>query len=259
MKTMRVVILEDEPPAMAQLVTAVKEYSMDIEVIGTYATVREAKAAFENGLSPDLVLADIHLSDTSSFRLFDEVTIRCPVVFVTAYDAYLLRAFERGAIDYVLKPLEKERLFAALDKYLRLREHFVGRIQEVSMELSSGVPVAPKPRFKERILARRGMDLLAIPVERIAWFMSEHRLTIVCEKTGARHLVDETLNEVTEALDPRRFFRLSRNYLAQVDAIASFRSAGKGRLSVQLEPRPDDDVVVSQERAAEFREWVLGR
>jgi two-component system LytT family response regulator len=136
----------------------------------------------------------------------------------------------------------------------------VGRVKELAAELAQGAGTKGKAaRPRERILARRGMELLAVPVERVAWFMSEHRLTIVCEKDGARHLVDETLGELEEALDPRRFFRLNRRFLAQVDAVKSFRSVGKGRLGVALEPRPDDDVVVSQERAAVFRDWVEGR
>lgn len=257
---MRVMILEDEPPAMAQLVRAVKAYDPGVEVVGTMASVREAEKALAGGLAPDLILADIHLSDTTSLDLFDRVEVGCPVVLVTAYDAYLMRAFERGAIDYVLKPIEPARLAVALDKYLRLRSHFMGRVKEVAAELSPGSGAkARAARPRERILARRGMDLLAVPVERVAWFTSEHRLTIVCEKGGARHMVDETLGELEEALDPRRFFRLNRQYLAQVDAVKSFRSVGKGRLGVVLEPRPDDDVVVSQERAAEFRDWVEGR
>jgi DNA-binding LytR/AlgR family response regulator len=228
---MRVMILEFEPPAMQQLVLAVESYDRDIEVIAQLGSVREAVKALAGGLSPDLILANIHLSDTTSLELFDRVEVSCPVVFVTAHDAYLLRAFERGTIDYVLEPIEPARLAAALDKHLRLR--------------SQGKAARPR----ERILARRGMELLAVPVERVAWFMSEHRLTIVCEKGGARHLVDETLGELEKALDPRRFFRLNRR----------FRSVGKGRLGVALEPRPDDDVVVSQERAAVFRDWVEGR
>jgi two-component system, LytTR family, response regulator len=260
MTTMRILILEDEPPAMEQLVLAVKQYSPEVEIAGTFGSVREAASALAKGISVDLLLADIHLSDTTSLRLWDQAAVACPVVFVTAYDAYLLQAFERGAIDYVLKPIDQDRLSAALDKYLRLRAHFTGRVKEALAELSA--PTAAKGkggRFKERILARRGMDLLAVPVPRVAWFMSEHRLTMVCEKGGARHMVDETLGELEEALDPRRFFRLNRQFLAQVDAITSFRSVGKGRLGVTLEPRPDDDVVVSQERAAEFRDWMEGR
>lgn len=113
--------------------------------------------------------------------------------------------------------------------------------------------------LRERVVARHGLDLLAIPIERVAWFMSERRLTIVCEKTGARHLVDERLGELVETLDPRRFFRVNRQFLAQVEAVKSFHPVGKGRLGVLLDPDPDEDVVVSQERAAEFRAWVEGR
>lgn len=133
--------------------------------------------------------------------------------------------------------------------------------RRVRATLQGGEPPAKGKgaRPRERVLARHGLDLLAIPVVRVAWFMSEHRLTIVCEKGGARHMVDETLGELAGTLDPRRFFRVNRQFLAQVDAVKSFRPVGKGRLGVLLDPDPDEDVVVSQERAAEFREWVQRR
>lgn len=110
-----------------------------------------------------------------------------------------------------------------------------------------------------RIWARRGFERVVIPVERVAWLASDHRLTIVCERDGACHMVDDTLSALEGALDPRRFFRLNRKYLVHVDAVQGFRPAGRGRLSVRLAPAPDGEIVVRQERAAAFRAWLEGR
>jgi two-component system LytT family response regulator len=185
------------------------------------------------------------------FRLFEEAEVRCPVVFTTAYDAYVIEAFERNAIDYVLKPVQRERLAQALNKYVRLGEHYTGRL------LASGA-AAPGAGGIERVVARKGAAFVAVPVPRIAWFTTEHKLTILVDRGGGRLMVDTPLHELEERLDRRRFFRLNRQYLAQIDAIERFRSAGKGRVSVTLQPAAPDEVIVSQECAAAFRAWIGG-
>ncbi len=158
---------------------------------------------------------------------------------------------ERNAIDYLLKPIEAERLARAMDKYTALREHFGGKLAALANELA-------KPSSEPgRVLARRGAGFVPVPMERIAWFTTEYKQTVLVDRAGKRLLVDETLAELETRLGAR-VFRLNRQYLACACAIASFESAGRGRFHVTLEPRPDDDVVVSQEAAAAFRSWVGG-
>lgn len=251
--SLRVLILEDEPLAALQLQEAVLAWDPGTRILGVAESVRRGVEILGAVAGPDLVLADIQLADGLSFRLFEEAEVRCPVVFTTAYDAYVIEAFERNAIDYVLKPVQRERLAQALNKYVRLGEHYTGRL------LSAGAgPMAPGGAGLERVVARKGAAFVAVPVSRIAWFTTEHKLTILVDRGGGRLMVDTPLHELEERLDRRRFFRLNRQYLAQIDAIERFRSAGKGRVSVALQPAAPDEVIVSQECAAAFRAWIGG-
>jgi two-component system LytT family response regulator len=256
---LQVVILEDEPHAALQLAASIRAWehtsALGVEVSAVAESVRDAVALLRDRPAPDLVFADIRLADGLSFRVFDEVRVDCPVVFATAYDQYAIAAMTANAIDYLLKPIEPARVARALDKYLRLREHFRGKVVGLASALSS--PYGEAARVG-RVLARKGPAFVPLSVDRIAWFTTEHKLTLVVDVTGARLVVDESLGELEARLDPRAFFRLNRQVLAQASAVKRFRSGGKGKLLVTLEPPADDEVVVSQEIAASFREWMAG-
>lgn len=251
---MRILIFEDEAPAAAQLVSAIRAWGGGAEIAGVAESVREAVELLRRGPEPDLVFADIRLADGLSFRVFEEVAVRCPVVFATAYDEHTLAAMAANAIDYLLKPIQPARVAQALDKYVRLREHFSGRL----LGLADALRSPPSARRPERVLARRGAAFVAVPLEQIAWFQTEHKLTLLVDRSGARLVVDEPLGELEARLDPRLFFRLNRQVLAHASAIARFRSGGKGKLLVTLSPAADDEEVVSQENAAAFRAWIAG-
>ncbi len=247
--SLRVLLLEDEPPALAQLERAIRLWDSSVPVLGGLASVRAAVDWLRVHPEPDLVFADVRLSDGLSLRVFDEVRVACPVVFTTAYDSYAMRAMEQNAIDYLLKPIEAKRVAQALDKYVRLRQHFGGKLAALAASFRDD---AASPA---RVLARRGAGFVAVPIERVAWFTTQYKQTVLVEQTGNRLLVDEALGDL-EARLGAQVFRLNRQYLACAEAIAGFESAGHGRVLVTLEPRPDDDVVVSQESAPAFKAWI---
>jgi DNA-binding LytR/AlgR family response regulator len=248
---MRLLILEDEAPAAAQLTAAIHAWNEGARVIGVAESVREAVRFLREEPEPDLIFADIRLADGLSFRVFEQVTVRCPVVFATAYDQHVIEAMEQNAIDYLLKPTQPARVAQALDKYVRLREHFRGRLEGLAEAVA-------RPASPGRVLARRGAAFVAVPLDRVAWFTTEHKLTLLVDRAGARLIVDEPLGELEARLDRRLFFRLNRQILAHIGAVVRFRSGGKGRLLVTLDPPADDEVVVSQEAGAAFRAWIAG-
>jgi DNA-binding LytR/AlgR family response regulator len=244
---LRILILEDEPLAAAQLQRALVRWDADTTVLDVIGSVKRAIDRLREGPEPDLVLADIRLSDGASLRVFDEVRVACPVIFTTAYDAYVVQALERNAIDYLLKPIEDARLALALGKYLRLREHFGGKLAALAREMAGGDP--------SRVIARSGASYVAVPMDRVAWFTTEHKLTLLVDTDGKRLMVDESLGDL-EARLGAKVFRLNRQYLARAEAVAAFRPAGRGKLSVDLVPPAEDEVLVSQEVAGAFRGWM---
>ncbi|MEZ4320171.1 MAG: LytTR family DNA-binding domain-containing protein [Myxococcota bacterium] len=236
---MRIVVLEDERPALEDLCAAIARCRPQSVIEATHDSLASAEAWFATQPEPDLVFADVRLTDGRSLDLFARLPLSCPIVFVTAYDRYTLEALEAGGIDYLLKPVEDHHVARALDKVDRLHAHFRTR--------ESG---------RQRIVVRRARAQRPIDTEDIAWFCTEHRLVYLVTTAGERFVVDQTLSALASELDPRRFFRIGRSWLVSVGSVRAFRPCGKGRLRLELEPPSGQDAIVSAEVAAEFRAWL---
>lgn len=249
---MRIVIVEDERPAAERLRNVLIEYDERIQVIAHLQTVAETVQWFSVHPSPDLLFLDVQLSDGLSLEVFRTTTVSCPVVFTTAYDAYVLDAFECNSIDYLLKPVRPERLAEALRKYEQLRRHFTGDVAE-TLRQNLG---RPHRRFRTRLIVKRGTAFVSLESAEIQYAYSEQKTTFIVDREGARYLCDEALTVLEEQLDPGSFFRLSRKYLAHIDSVTSFRPISRGRIRVDLLPPAPEPVVVSQEKAARFRSWM---
>ena len=247
----RVLIIEDEAPARTRLAALLGEASPPCAVAGSVDSVAAADKWLRTQPAPDLIFADIQLGDGLSLDYFHAAPPPCPVVFVTAHDEYLLEAFATHGIAYLLKPVKRAALDTALQKYRDLGRHFAGSIANLAFSLT---PPVAAPR--QRILAQRGNSFQPVAIVDVAYFFSENKLTFLVTRAGERCLVNEPLTSLATALDAAQFFRLNRNFVAQASAVKSFSSVGKGRLSVQLVPRPADEVLVSQENASAFRAWA---
>ncbi len=243
----RVAILEDEKPAREGLVRALRRFDPAIEIAFVAASVAEAVRRLGGGPPPDLILADIQLSDGLSLAAFETVPAPCPIIFCTAYDEHVLEALRRGGIDYLVKPIEEARLHEALAKYLRLRAHFAGRPAEVARALQ-----APERRG---VVARHERDFVPVPIEQIAYFVAEDKTVVLVHRSGARYGIERTLTELEAELPGDRFFRANRSFLVHRAAVRRFRPWFKGRLALDLDPGAED-VIVSQENAARFRGWM---
>lgn len=245
----RIFILEDEAPARERLAALLGAATPPCSVVGTADSLAAAEKWLRAHPAPDLVFADIQLGDGLSLELFRRTPPPCPVVFTTAYDDYLLEAFATHGIAYLLKPVKPAALDAALRKYRELGRLFAGNLASLAASLE-------KPARRQRILAQRGTTFQPVAIADVSYFFSENKLTFLVTRTGEKCLVNEPLTALAGELDPAQFFRVNRNYLAHASAVKSFSSVGKGRLTVQLLPRPADEVLVSQENAADFRAWA---
>jgi len=251
---MDLLIVEDEAPAAERLRDMLHAARPEATLHGPCASVAEALAWLAAHRPPDLAFLDIQLADGPSFEIVRHGALACPVIFTTAYDAYVLAAFEANGIDYLLKPLRAEHVERALARYDQLRDHFTRDLAEVLARL----PWRPAPAFRSRFLVRKGAEWLPLAVEEIAYFVSAQKLTFAVVRGGQRFLLDEPLAAIEAAVDPLRFFRLNRQVLAQVQGVRRVRSVDKGKLEVALDPDPGRPVTVSEERASSFRTWLAG-
>ena len=248
---MRVVIIEDEKPAIQKLQKAIENIDREIEVAGILNSIQESVEWFNANPSPDLIFMDIELSDGLSFQLFDKVTINCPVIFITAYDEHWQEAFEHNSIDYLLKPVKEEKLQLALDKYDKLKQHFASNFQRLlqSQQNSEG-------KYRKRFLVKRGIDFISVRTEDVAYFYAAHKLVCLIDNRGQKFILDQSLADIEKNLDPSQFYRVNRKYLVNMNAIKRIKSYPKSKLQLEIEPAIQEEIIISQENAAAFKEWM---
>lgn len=268
---MRILLLEDEPPSARRLVGLLAKLRPAATVDGPYDTVRDAAAALRSAETADapaidLLLCDIQLADGLSLRLWDLAPVRAPVIFVTAYDEYAVRAFRLNSLDYLLKPIKEDELAAALARYDAVAKTAPPSAlppELLSALLSAGE--AREPFYRQRVLtsgARGG--IIPLPVASIAHFYSEDRVTFAVERAGARpHLISEPLSRLAEELDPREWFLINRGQLVHVGAIARADPYLNHRLKLTLTPKAPDEGdptkargVVARDRVRDFKAWL---
>lgn len=247
---MKVIIIEDEQPAAAKLLAALRETGIDYQCLAQLATVKDSVRWFRENPPPELVFMDIELSDGQSFGIFNEVSIGCPVIFTTAYHEYWQEAFEHNSIDYLLKPVKAEKLRTALNKYETLRLHFAGKMEQLKHWQQN------PPEYKKRYLIKRGSDYISLRTDDIAYCYAAHKLVCLVDGTAQKYLLDKSLSDLEKELDPARFFRLNRKYMVNINAISRLRSVGKGKLQVDLNPPPAEEVLVSSELTLRFKDWM---
>ncbi|WP_310392193.1 LytTR family DNA-binding domain-containing protein [Hymenobacter sp.] len=263
--SLRALIVEDEPLAARRLADLLVRQAEPVQVLGMAESVVQAVALLESTQpAPDVLFLDIHLADGLSFELFERTQVRCPVIFTTAYDQYALQAFKVNSVDYLLKPIDEEELTAALRKLRALRAAAVaapaapafdpGLLAQLMQQMQQAPPAAS---YKTQFVVRVGEHLKVVPVDQIAYFFSLEKATFLQTTEGRKYVVDYTMDQLETLLDPRRFFRLNRAYLAQQLAIQDIIHYTNSRLQTVLRPTaPDAQVLVSREKVQVFKSWL---
>jgi DNA-binding LytR/AlgR family response regulator len=248
---MRILIVEDEKLAAERLITLLKEYDASVEVVACTESVEETVHYLQHHAAPDLLLLDIHLSDGHSFEIFKQVTYNKPVIFITAFDQYALEAFKWYSVDYILKPVSLTALAAAINKYQHLSASFS------TTDFVHSLPSLNGKSFKKRFLGKVGQRLFFIDTNDIAFFQADNKVVYLADKEGNRYVVDHTMEKLEELLDPQEFFRLNRRYIIRINAIELVKPYVNGRLKLVVKGAAQaDDMVISRDRVAGFRQWV---
>lgn len=248
---MKILIIEDEKPAATRLIQLLKGYFPNAELIGPIDTVSRSVEWLSQNPSPDLVFCDIQLADGISFEIFEQVPLTALVIFTTAFDQYAIKAFQVNAIDYLLKPIDPKELGRAVEK-------FNARTVQPTLDLEVlRMLIQPKSNvYKSRFLVRFGDKIQSVPLEEVAFFFSEERITFLQTNSGKKYVLDSTLEQIESQLDPANFFRLNRKYLCHVDAIEEVFTYSNSRLKVHLCNCSDSAILISREKVADFKDWL---
>ena len=209
-KHLRVVIVDDEEPARLALRGALQD-APDVTIVGECANGFDAVRAVAE-LRPEVVLLDVQMPKLDGFEVLELIGPDVPVVFVTAYDEFALKAFEVHAVDYLLKPVAPERLLTALS---RVRERVRPAPGVAALRASARKP----GEYLERVVIRDGAHVHVVPVDRIDYIEAQD--DYVAFRTGGKLLLKEqTMTDVEASLDPRRFVRIHRSYVLNVERLA---------------------------------------
>ena len=250
---MNILILEDEKAAAQRLRQLVAEVVPSAHILAVLETVKEAvKWLRDNGHTPDIILSDIQLADGLSFEVMEQAQVKTPVIFTTAYDAYTLRAFKLNSIDYLLKPVDKEELQTAFDKYTNLKPAHAGiDFGQLLQQLQQG-----SPSYKSRFLVKQGDRLNYVPAAEAAYMRADDKVIFLHSTQGQKYIIDDTLDELDKVLDPHLFFRINRSYIAHIQSIGRIHTHFNGRLKIELHHCDDNDIFVSRQRVSDFKQWL---
>ncbi len=252
---MKAVIVEDEIFASRTLEDLIQETAPEIEIVSVLQSIDDCVEWFHLHPMPDLIFMDIHLADGSSFTVFDEVNITCPVIFTTAYDEYALKAFEVNSIDYLLKPIGKKDMERALAKYKNLSAGSSAVNADIIRKLTESFKQNER-KYKSYFLVSEKDKLVPLAVADIAYIYIDAKMVKAITFAGTTRYLDQTLDEVTMLLNPDDFFRANRQFIVARKAIKDLSIWFGGKISVNLTVSVPERIVVSKARAADAKKWI---
>jgi len=248
----RTLIIEDEAAAAIRLENMLTRINPEISIIGRLDSVEASVKWLQANLPPDLLMLDIQLGDGLSFDIFRKVKIDSFVVFTTAYDEYAIKAFELNSIDYLLKPVDENKLRLSLEKFSRLRQSK----GEIDIEKVIEMIESRKTQFKKRFVVNIADKIKMIETHEAAWFYSLEKNTFLCTYDNTHYPLEFSLDQLEGLLDPAIFFRISRQYIISINAIAKIHILSKSRIRIETRPFQKDGLMVSSARTPDFRKWL---
>lgn len=254
---MNILLIEDEAPAARRLEKMILEIAPEAHIVKVLDSVSTAIQFLQASPALDLVFTDIQLADGLSFEIFEQVEVRVPIVFTTAYDEYALRAFKVNSIDYLLKPIDKGELQKSIEKWHALKNQFASddslqkNLSQILQQMQGN-----KKEYKARFLVKMGEKLISVGEPEIAYFQAEEKIVFLHTTQGKKYILDYTLDDLEDVLNPQHFFRLNRQYIAHLPAIKSINTYFNGKLKIQLSPETTEEVIVSREKSPVLKDWL---
>lgn len=251
----RIIIIEDEQVIARNLKNLITRADEKMEVIAILSSVQDSIDWLSRNELPDIIFSDIQLSDGISFEIFEKTPVKCPVIFVTAYDQYAIRAFKVNGIDYLMKPVSLDEVKHALDKYARLTGAGIDQHANLKNMLTT-IGKKDQPDYKTRFLAHYMNGMIPVSTEHIAGFKKDQLIYIVT-RDGKELVTDyHSLDELEELVDPVIFFRANRQHIVHIDDVRNFKISFNGKIIVQLNNPTLSQIEISREKAAAFKHWI---
>jgi len=245
-------VIEDEQPAASRLIKLLKKLDAGIEIVGIADTIASAITWLNSHSRPDLIMLDIQLGDGLSFEIFKKVKIDSYVIFTTAYDEYAIKAFEVNSIDYLLKPVDENKLAQSLLKYKRFAS--LPGLIDIGKLIDS--IENRKEKYKKRFVVSIANKVKLIDTGEIAYFYSKEKNSFVCTSDNRHYPLDYSLDHIEQMVNPELFFRISRQFIVCFRNIARIDILSKSRIRIETNPHSDDEMLVSSARTSEFRHWL---
>lgn len=251
---MKVVIVEDEIAASENLAYIINNIDPNIEILTVLDSVKTSVAYFSKKIEADLVFMDIHLADGISFEIFDQVDLKVPIVFTTAYDQYAIKAFRVNSVDYLLKPINEEELSEAINKFKKVSKD--NQIDTNQIEGLMHLIQTKNKSYKSTYLVHQRDELLPIKTKDIAYFYIETGIVKGVTFTNKPYIIDKKLEDIESELDPQFFHRINRQFIINKNAVANVKFYFNSKLIININPPFSDRIVVSKAKATEVKNWL---
>ncbi len=255
---MKAIIIEDEKLVARELTMKIAEIDPKIKVLEVLPSVKTAINWFAQNAEPDVVFADIQLADGVSFEIFEKYPVSCPIIFITSYNEFAIKAFKVNGIDYLLKPVEPEELEKAIDKAKKIVKNNgkpaldINHLVEM-LKLGEGL----KPVYKEHFLCNHRNAWVPIKTIDIAFLMYETIIFVYTIPDEKFNMDSDSMDEIEEMLDPDQFFRVNRQYIVNRKAVARVWGIENSKMMVKLkEPHNTIEIDISRQKAPIFKKWL---
>jgi DNA-binding LytR/AlgR family response regulator len=247
---MKAIILEDETRAANHLQRLLARVAPEMVIVAKLESVRDGVKYLQTNPEPDLIFSDIQLADGLSFEIYNQISVKCPIIFTTAYDHYAIEAFKTSGIDYLLKPIEEERLRQAIEK---AKLFSPGLVLEKLLSITN--PISEKA-YKSRFMVKVGDKIKSVPTEEILAFYSQEKASFIRTSDNHTYCIDYALDQLEPMLDPEKYFRINRKYIVSITACTNILAWTNSRLRLKIDGIDDSDIIVARERVMEFKDWL---
>lgn len=254
---MKILILEDEIPAYEKLVSFIEKQIPEGEIVAWGRSIVEAKRLLEKNKNIDLIFSDIELLDGNSFNVFEKVEVNCPIIFCTAFDQYLFKAFQTNGIAYLLKPYNEENFNEAYQKYLKLfSDQSTDNVQNQDlMSQLKTIIDGEKAVFKKRFSIKKKSGIKLVKTEDIVNFEASGDFSFAYDINKEKHIVNYSLGDIEKKLDPDSFFRINRSEIVNVEYVEKIEQHFKNKLALSLKTRTET-LYTSSTKTPDFRIWI---